>query len=234
MISDLAGRFRRHDRPVRHRSLAFSVLGPCGLFAAGLLAEYLLGGVKYSSIGDTMSVLASIKQTAVVTTIGFVWCSLCQIITATGLPVRRIARIALAVAGVCGLVVAACPVGVNAFPGMTTIHFAAAAIGTTILAIWPLLSASRAPGTPLPFRPVVATMATIALLALLAWLLSQSINGSMLGLVERLAVYGGVTWPAIATWWAYRHYRDEGRLPARVTGATEVAGAAEPVGVQPS
>lgn len=171
------------------------------MLVAAAIARQLHGG-PYDPIAQTLSVLASGGNGSLAMTIGFVITACCHLVTATGLRVLRATpRIALALAGVCGL-------GVAVFrqppTGATVLHLWSVALGLAIFTIWPLLTLTRDAAKPITSRPLIALAATALLIALLVWLLIETQGGTMLGLAERICVVTQTLWPlavaSIARW----------------------------------
>lgn len=118
----------------------------------------------------------------------------CQIVTAVGLRVLPpLARIALALAGCCGLAVAALPDRL----GTAIPHVAATGPAATLLTIWPLLTVPL--GRPIGWtRRVRWTVAAFGLLAgLLIWMSYNAWRGTHLGLSERAAATAEMFWPLV-------------------------------------
>ena len=147
----------------------------------------------YDPITQTLSVLASSGSGTLVMTMGFVITACCHLITATGLRVLRpMPRIALVMAGICGL-------GVAVFrqppTGATVLHLWSVALGLGIFTVWPLLTLTRDSVGPITSRPRIAFAATALLAVLLAWLLFETQGGTMLGLAERICIVSQTLWP---------------------------------------
>lgn len=191
-------------RPVVPRWALVSAVGaPVSLLATATVAAEL-HMFPYDPISQTMSVLASTGSGAMVMTAGFITTAVCQIVTAAGLHVLSLVpRIVLAFAGCCGLAVAALPVSVQQ---CVAPHLLAAAMGTGMLALWPVLAMSGAPFAPAACRRCWAISASIVFAALLLWVCYEANHGMLLGLAERVAVIGETFWP-LAVVATSRHLR---------------------------
>ncbi|BCI80232.1 DUF998 domain-containing protein [Mycobacterium sp. SMC-18] len=174
---------------------------PAVLVVAAILARAALT-TSYDSLSETLSVLAGRGSGQGIMTAGFMLSAACQIATAMGLRVVRLsARIALATAGCCGLVVAAFPVTVRA---NESTHLLAAGGGLIALALVPILGMSSGSTTPLVCRPRWALTATLVLCALVLWVYYEANHGVFLGLAERLTAVAGLTWPVVVVVFARR------------------------------
>jgi hypothetical protein len=184
---------RRDLRPVVPRWALVSAVGaPVSLLATATVAAKLHTSA-YDPISQTMSVLAGTGSGATVMTAGFIMTAACQIVTAAGLYVLRpVPRIVLAFAGCCGLAVAAFPASLH---HCVAPHLLAAAMGTGVLALWPVLAMSCAASAPAACRRCWAVSASIVFAALLAWVCFEANQGMLLGLAERVAVIGETFWP---------------------------------------
>lgn len=173
-------------------TLATAAAAPAVLIGAAT-AVGMIRQSAYDPMGQTMSALASTGDSAWVMTAGFVASAVCQILTSAGLRgLKWAARAALAVAGCCGLAVAAFPSG----PGTTApAHLLATAAGLILLALWPVLAISTT--GPAVCRVRVAIAATLVMSTLLAWVYYETQAGVDLGLAERFAVVGEMLWPLV-------------------------------------
>lgn len=154
-----------------------------------------LRGPGYDPVNQTLSSLAETPRYGWVMTAGFVAAALCYILTGVGLrALAGPARLTIVVAGLAGLVVAATREDPNA---ALSVHQAAVAVGGAALVVWPLLTVSRAPGTPLPRRVPVAMTVSAVLGGLGLWLLYAANTGGPVGLAERVAIVAQMVWPAV-------------------------------------
>ena len=196
-------------------TLVTAAAAPVVLVGAAILARAVLT-TSYDSWSETLSVLAGRGSGQGIMTAGFVLSAAFQIATAMGLRVVRLsARIALAVAGCCGLAVAAFPVTVSA---NESTHLLAAAGGLIALALVPILGMSSAATTPLVCRPRCALTATLVLCALVLWVYYEARHGVFLGLAERLTAVTELAWPLVVVVCARRAEQAiTGPLTAAVT-----------------
>ncbi|WP_167837890.1 DUF998 domain-containing protein [Mycolicibacterium sp. NCC-Tsukiji] len=174
---------------------------PAVLVGAAILARGALT-TSYDPLSETLSVLAGRGSGRWIMTAGFMLSAACQLATAMGLRVVRLsARIALATAGCCGLVVAAFPVTVSANVGT---HLLAAGGELIALALVPILGMSSVPTTPPVCRPRCALTATLVLCALVLWVYYEATHGVFLGLAERLTAVTELAWPLVVVVFARR------------------------------
>lgn len=193
-------------------TLVTAAAAPAVLVGAAILARAVVT-TSYDPLSETLSVLAGRGGGQGIMTAGFMVSAACQLATAMGLRVVRLsARIALAIAGCCGLIVAAFPVTVSA---NETTHLLAAACGLIALALVPILSMSSASTTPLVCRPRCALAATLVLCALVLWVYYEAKHGVFLGLAERLTAVTELAWPLVVVVFARR--ADQG-LARRLAG----------------
>jgi len=182
------------ERRVAGWTLVTAAGAPAVLVAAAVVARDVLT-TSYDPLSETLSVLAGRGSGQGIMTAGFMLSAVCQIATAMGLRVLRLsARVALAIAGCCGLVVAAFPVTVSA---NESTHLLAAASGLIALALVPILGMSSASTTPLVCRPRWALTATLVLCALVLWVYFEANHGVFLGLAERLTAVAELAWPLV-------------------------------------
>jgi hypothetical protein len=208
-------------QPVVPRWALVSAVGaPVSLLATATVAARLYTS-PYDPISQTMSVLAATGSGAMVMTAGFIMTAACQIITAAGLYVlSRVPRIVLAFVGCCGLAVAAFPVSLN--PCVVP-HLLAVAMGTGMLALWPVLAMSGAAFAPAACRRCWAISASIIFATLLAWVCYEANQGMLLGLAERVAVIGETFWP-LAVVATSRHVHERRRAVTSGSTVTSCSG----------
>lgn len=162
----------------------------------------------YDPISQTLSVLAGRGPGDWIMTVGFVVSAGCQIVTAVGLrALRPPPRVALALAGCCGLAVAAFPVTSNA---TNNAHILATGAGAIVLALWPVLSITTKASAPAIFRARWAIVASLVLTAMLAWVYYEATHGVILGLAERITAVGEMIWPLLVVMAARRAKRQSG------------------------
>lgn len=149
---------------------------------------------SYNPVSETLSALAADGRGEWVMTAGLAISAGCQIVTAVGLRVLPLLpRAALALAGCCGLAVAALPDRL----GTATAHIAATGLGATLLAIWPLLTVPWARPISRSRRVRWAVAASVILAALLSWMCYDAWRGVHLGLSERSAATAEMLWPLV-------------------------------------
>jgi hypothetical protein len=217
-------------RPVVPRWAIVSAVGaPFSLLATATVAAQLQTSA-YDPISQTMSVLAATGSGAMVMTAGFIMTAACQIVTAAGLYVLSpVPRIVLAFVGCCGLAVAALPVSLHQ---CVAPHLLAAAMGTGMLSLWPVLAMSGAASTPAACRRCWAISASIIFAASLAWVCYEANQGMLLGLAERVAVIGETFWPLAVVATSRHVHKSWSTHSDCISIATGVAAVADPVGIQ--
>lgn len=134
----------------------------------------------------------------------------CHLLTAWGLrPAAFAGRVALAAGGVSALVVALFPAPSS---GGSLRHGSVAAVGFTLLAVWPVLSAVRHPAAPWALRPAAAFGVTALMGVSATWFLIElHVHGSV-GVAERVVTSVQSLWPFVVVASCVRH-RDQGGLP---------------------
>ena len=70
-------------------------------------------------------------------------------------------------------------------------------LGAVTIAVWPAFAAWRASPRPLILSVYGSAAVTVVFMALLGWLLAETRDGSVLGLVERLTSSIQTCWPFI-------------------------------------
>lgn len=164
------------------------VLLACATIARSVRIE------SYNPVSETLSALAADGRGEWVMTAGLAVSAGCQVVTAVGLRVMPLLpRVALALAGCCGLAVAALPDRL----GTATAHIAATGLGATLLAIWPLLTVPWARPISWSRRVRWAVAASAILAGLLIWMCYDAWRGIQLGLSERSAATAEMLWPLI-------------------------------------
>ena len=169
-----------------------AVAAPVALIGAWTVAAALRPG--FSSLSSTVSALAATDAPhRWIMTLGFVVSGCCLVLIAAGLrPVRWLARLVLAGAGVAVLTVAAQPL-----PGHGQVHSAAAFVAFTALACWPLLAASRVgPRLLSPAWGLPVSVVGLVLVVLLERYPSMDGAG---GLLERVLAGAEVLWVCAVT-----------------------------------
>jgi hypothetical membrane protein len=187
--------------PVRSSSAAhlWAIIS-AGLAPILLTGSYLIAGIlqpaSYSPARTTISAMAGqAGSDRWVMTGGIVLVGGCYLVTAVGLTsVRASARALLAVAGLAGIGIAACPEPAR---GPTQWHLAWTVLGAVTIAVWPAFAARRTSPRPLILSVSGSAAVTAVFVALLGWLLAETRDGSVLGLAERLTTSIQTCWPFI-------------------------------------
>jgi hypothetical protein len=173
---------------------------PAGLAPILLTGAYLVAGIlqpaSYNPVRETISAMAGQAGTdRWVMTSGIVLTGGCYLVTAAALTgVRASARGLLAVAGMAGIGIAASPEPAR---GATPWHLTWTVLGAVTIAVWPAFAARRASPRPLILSVYGSAAVTVVFVALLGWLLAETRDGSVLGLVERLTSSIQTCWPFI-------------------------------------
>jgi Protein of unknown function (DUF998) len=165
-----------------------------------LTGDYLVAGAlqpaSYSPMRTTISAMAGQAGTdRWIMTGGIVLVAGCYLVTAAGLTgIRASARALLIVAGLAGIGIAASP---DPARGATPQHLAWTTLGAVTIAVWPAFAAPRTSPRPLILSSYGSAAATAVFVALLGWLLTETRDGSVLGLAERLTSSIQTCWPFI-------------------------------------
>ena len=178
---------------------------PWAIISAGLApilltGAYLMAGIlqpaSYSPVRTTISAMAGQAGTdRWIMTGGIFLTGGCYLITAAGLTgIRAAARALLIVAGLAGIGIAASP---DPARGTTPRHLAWTALGAVTIAVWPAFAAPRTSPRPLILSIYGSAAATAVFVALLSWLFTETRDGSVLGLAERLTSSIQTCWPFI-------------------------------------
>jgi hypothetical protein len=169
----------------------------------------------YDPVSQTLSALAVDGRGEWIMTAGLAVSAGCQIVTAVGLRVLpRLPRIALAIAGCCGLAVAALPDRLST----ATAHVAVTGLTATLLTIWPLLTVPLVRPISWTRRVRWAVSASALLAVLLIWMCYDAWRGIHLGLSERTAATGEMLWPLVVVVSARHRLR---QTNARATAAAD-------------
>ena len=183
----------RSSPAARQWAIVSAGLAPI-LLTGGYLVAGALQPASYSPVRKTISVMAGQAGTdRWVMTGGIFLIAGCYLVTAAGLTgVRASARALLIVAGLAGIGIAASP---DPASGATPRHLAWTVLGAVTTAVWPAFAARRAAPRP-PILSVYGSAAVTAVfVALLGWLFTQTRDGSVLGLAERLVSSIQTCWP---------------------------------------
>jgi len=186
------------------------------LLTTGWLVAGTLQPASYSPVRQTLSVMAGdggtdrwIMALAMLATGG------CYLVTAGGLyGLSPLARVLLAVAGVCSLGIVLAP---DTGGGPTAPHIAFTVIGAVTITVWPAIAGWHAPLRPWAIGARGSLLVTLALSVMLAWVVVQTQDGTVLGLAERLTTSLATTWPFVVALLRWRPGT------AGLPGATEVA-----------
>jgi hypothetical membrane protein len=183
-----------HERTVPGWAVICAAMSPILLTGAYLVAGTLQPS-SYDPIRQTISAMAGYTATdRWIMNGGILVVGGCYLLTAAGLTaVRTAARVLLAIAGLAGIGIAACPEPAS---GPSAKHLACAALGAVIIAIWPAFTARRASPRPTILTISGSAAVTIVFAALLSWLFAETRDGSVLGLAERLTTSVQTCWPA--------------------------------------
>lgn len=189
-----------HDCSVARWAPVSAVLAPTALVVGWVVAG-LVQRQPYHPASQTISVLAgSSASDRWIMTAGLYTLGACQLLTAAGLSVRRLARLLLGAGGLAGL-------GVAAFPqpghGTAAVHLAFATISVSLLAVWPATIGVRGrrgrggAGGPLVLTLRGSLAATIFFVGLLTWLYAAAHGGGALGVAERVDTAVTTSWPLV-------------------------------------
>jgi hypothetical protein len=166
------------------------------LLTGGWLVAGAIQPASYNPVRETVSVLAGHAGTdRWVMTGALFLVGGCHLVTAAGLAsVRAPARVLLIVAGLASIGIAVSPQPVA---GSTAQHLAWTALGAATITVWPAFTTRRTSPRPLILSPYGSAAVTAVFLALLCWLVTETQDGSLLGLAERLTSSVQTTWPFI-------------------------------------
>src|SRR6266849_7442832 len=166
------------------------------LLTGGYLVAGALQPASYNPMRQTISAMAGQAGTdRWIMTGGIVLVASCYLITAAGLTgIRASARALLIVAGLAGIGIAASP---DPARGSTPRHLAWTTLGAVTIAVWPAFAAPRASARPLILSVCGSAAVTAVFVALLGWLFTETRDGSVLGLAERLTSSIQTCWPFI-------------------------------------
>jgi len=194
-------------------ALVSAGIGPIGLFTAVALAGLTLGTDHgYDPARDTVSTFAAFGRTDIIITVGFALSAASLIATGITFPeASPLSRTLLVGAGTCGVMIAAFPITT-----LSAVHLAAAGFGAVLLAMWPASVASRQADSPFLFRFRINVAASMTLAGLLGWVAYEAVDGPLLGVAERVAIFAEISWPfavVLSLWVSQcrRHLRPDGR-----------------------
>ncbi|MBP0455898.1 DUF998 domain-containing protein [Streptomyces montanisoli] len=176
---------------VRLASLSAPVLLVCGWSIGELMMD-----PGYDPVSQTISILASDGAGGywVMTTAEFAL-GVCYLATAVGLRAAALAgRLALGAGGLTALALIVVPAPPS---GGSLRHGLVAAVGFSLLAVWPVLAA-RGGRPPWGFRlPVTATV-SVAMWVCAAWFWYELKDGGAAGVAERVLTFAQSLWPLLA------------------------------------
>jgi hypothetical membrane protein len=174
------------------------------LFAGGWTIAGLLEGPAYDPATRTISVLAADGASgAWVMTGALVALGVCHLLTAWGLRAAALAgRLALGCGGISAVVVALVPVPSS---GGSLRHGSVAAVGFTLLAVWPVLAAVRGEAAPWALRLPPAIMVTVLMGIGAAWFLIEMRVQGAVGIAERAVTCVQSLWPFVVVTSCFLH-----------------------------
>ncbi|MFF9144788.1 DUF998 domain-containing protein [Streptomyces sp. NPDC055051] len=199
-------------------ALVSSGCAPVLLIAGWVVAGHLEGSA-YDPVTQTISVLAAYGAPGFwVMTSALLGLGVCHLVTAWGLRAAVSAgRLALAGGGVAALLVALVPAPSS---GGSLRHGSLAAVGFTLLALWPVLAARKDPAAPWGLRPAPALAATLLIGAGAVWFLVEINRHGASGIAERMVTCIQSLWPLVVVASCVRH-------PGRVAAVPETERAEE-------
>ncbi|MEU6661907.1 DUF998 domain-containing protein [Streptomyces sp. NPDC046821] len=182
------------------------------LLVGGWTMAARLEGHAYNPVTQTISVLAAYGAA------GFWWMTgallalgVCHLLTAWGLRAAALAgRIALGAGGLTALVVTLVPAPVS---GGSLRHGSVAAVGFTLLTVWPVLAAARGGTAPWGLRLRSAVAATVCMIAAAVWYLIETQSHGAAGVAERIVTILQSVWPFVVVASCLRHRVDTGLPP---------------------
>ncbi|WP_328438099.1 DUF998 domain-containing protein [Streptomyces sp. NBC_00444] len=177
-------------------TLLSSACAPLVLIGGWSVAA-LLEGPAYDPATQTISVLAAYGASGYwVMTPALFALGVCHLLTARGLrPAAFAGRVALGGGGFAALVVALVPPPSS---GGSLRHGSVAAVGFTLLAVWPVLAAVRGASAPWALRPGPSLAASALMgLAALWFLIEMQQDDGAIGAAERLVTAMQALWPFV-------------------------------------
>ncbi|MGW7052635.1 DUF998 domain-containing protein [Streptomyces sp. NPDC054887] len=174
------------------------------LLVGGWTIAALLEGPAYDPVTQTISVLGAYGAAGFwVMTGALLGLGVCHLLTACGLRAAAFAgRVALGCGGAVAWVVALLPVPPS---GGSLIHGSVAAVGFTLLAVWPVLAADRGKSAPWGLRPVPAGTATVLMAAGACWFVLETHRQGAMGVAERYVTCLQSLWPLVVVISCLRH-----------------------------
>ncbi|MFE6222594.1 DUF998 domain-containing protein [Streptomyces sp. NPDC057854] len=184
-------------------ALVSSGCAPVLLIAGWAVAGHLEGSA-YDPVTQSISVLAAYGAPGFwVMTSALFGLGVCHLVTACGLRAAvRAGRLALAGGGVAAVLVSLVPTPAS---GGSLRHGSLAAVGFTLLALWPVLAARRDRTAPWGLRLAPALTATALMGAGALWFLVETTRQGPAGLAERLVTCVQSGWPLVVVASCLRH-----------------------------
>jgi hypothetical membrane protein len=209
----------RSSPAIRQWAIVSAGLAPV-LLTGGYLVAGILQPASYSPVRETISAMAGQAGTdRWIMTGGIFLVAGCYLITAAGLTgIRASARALLIVAGLAGIGIAASP---DPARGATPRHLAWTVLGAVTIAVWPAFAAPRTSARPLILGVCGSAAVTAVFVALLGWLFTETRDGSVLGLAERLTSSIQTCWPFTVAVALRRARRPRPGLAAGGSGGAE-------------
>ncbi|MEG3630781.1 DUF998 domain-containing protein [Streptomyces poriticola] len=179
------------------------------LLIAGWVVAALLEGPAYDPATETISVLAAYGASGYwVMTGAFVALGTCHLLTAWALRAAAVAgRMALAGGGASAVVVAMVPTPSD---GGSLRHGAVAAVGFTLMAVWPVLAARAGTTVPWALRPAPSLVATAVMVVSAAWFVFEMHRQGAAGAAERVVTALQSLWPLMVVISCLRHAEGRG------------------------
>ncbi|QIP83382.1 DUF998 domain-containing protein [Streptomyces sp. Tu 2975] len=179
------------------------------VMVGGWTVAALLQGPAYDPATQTISVLAAYGSEGFwVMTGALLALGLCHLFTAWGLrPAALAGRVALGGGGLAAFAVVLIPAPSS---GGSLRHGSVAAVGFTLLAVWPVLAADRGGAAPWGLRPLPSLVVT-ALMGLGAlWFLIEIQRHGVTGVAERLVTCIQSLWPLVVVASCLLHPENKG------------------------
>ncbi|MFJ9411531.1 DUF998 domain-containing protein [Streptomyces sp. NPDC101393] len=186
-------------------ALLSSGCAPVVLVGAWMIAEQL-HGPGYEPVTQTISLLGADGAGGQWVLNGaLIALGVCHLVTAWGLRAASLAgRLALGAGGLAAIVVALSPEPTS---GGSLRHGFVVGVGFTLLAVWPVLAATRAKGPPWALRPAASITATALMgLGAASFLIELQGHGAA-GVAERVLTTAQSLWPFVVVASCLRHAR---------------------------
>ncbi|MCT4351645.1 DUF998 domain-containing protein [Streptomyces sp. Je 1-79] len=166
------------------------------LLAGGWAIAARLEGPAYDPVAQTISVLGAYGAEGFwVMTGALLALGVCHLLTAWGLrPAALAGRVALAGGGVAAFAVVLLPAPTS---GGSLRHGSVAAVGFTLLALWPVLAVGRGEAVPWGLRLAPAVGATVLMVVGALWFFFEANRQGAPGVAERLVTCMQSVWPFV-------------------------------------